>query len=74
MVNTYVTWPGDEYELSEADTIVSKHVGSVIIYKLTVIVLLLVILQNIFELVNGKYSFTEPDRRHITLATDSVVK
>ena len=43
---TYVTWPGNEYELSEDDTIVSKHVGSVIIYKLTVILLLLVILQN----------------------------
>ena len=43
---TYVTWRGNEYELSEDDTIVSKHVGSVIIYKLIVIVLLLVILQN----------------------------
>ena len=30
----------------EDDTVVSKHVGSVIIYKLIVIVLLLVILQN----------------------------
>ena len=44
--NTYVTWRGNEYELSEDDTIVSKHVGSVIIYKLIVTVLLLVILQN----------------------------
>ena len=44
--NAYVTWRGSEYELSEDDTIVSKHVGSVIIYKLIVIVLLLVILQN----------------------------
>ena len=43
---TYVTWQGNEYELSEDDTIVSKHVGSIIIYKLIVIVLLLVILQN----------------------------
>ena len=44
--NTYVTWRGNEYELTEDDTIVSKHVRSVIIYKLTVILLLLVILQN----------------------------
>ena len=45
--NSYVAWRGNEYELSEDDTIVSKHVGSVIIYKLIVIVLLLVILQNV---------------------------
>ena len=38
---TYVTWRGNEYELSEDDTIVSKHVSSVIIYKLIVTVLLL---------------------------------
>ena len=44
--NTYVIRRGNEYELPEDDTIVSKHVGSVIIYKLIVIVLLLVILQN----------------------------
>ena len=44
--NTYVTWRSNEYELSEDDTIVSKPVGSVIIYKLIVIVLLLVISQN----------------------------
>ena len=44
--NTYVTWRGNEYELPEDDTIVSKHVGSVIICKLIVGVLLLVILQN----------------------------
>ena len=25
---TYVTWRGTEYELSEDDTIVPKHVGS----------------------------------------------
>ena len=25
---TYVTWRGNEYELSENDTIVSKHVGA----------------------------------------------
>ena len=25
---TYVTWQGNEYELSEDDTIVSKHVGA----------------------------------------------
>ena len=43
---TYVTWRGKEYELSEDDTVVSKHVASVIIYKLIVIVLLLNILQN----------------------------
>ena len=42
-LNTYVTWRSNEYELSEDDTMGSKHVGSVIIYKLTVIVLLLVI-------------------------------
>jgi hypothetical protein len=24
---TYVTWQGNEYELSEDDTMVSKHVG-----------------------------------------------
>ena len=24
--NTYVNWPGNEYELSENDTTVSKHV------------------------------------------------
>ena len=35
----YVTWRGNEYELSEDDTIVSKRVGSLIIYKLIVIVL-----------------------------------
>ena len=44
--NTYVTWRGNEYELSEDDTTVSKHVGSVIIYKFNVTVLLMVILQN----------------------------
>ena len=49
--NTYVTWRGNEYEFPEEDKIVSKHVGSVIIYKLIVIVLLLVILQS-----NKKYS------------------
>jgi hypothetical protein len=43
---TYVTWRGNEYELSEDDTIVSKHVRSVIIYKLIVIVFLMAILQN----------------------------
>ena len=42
---TYVTLRGNEYEIPEDDTIVSKHVGSVIIYKLIVILLLLVILQ-----------------------------
>ena len=45
-LNTYITWRGNEYELPEDDTIVSKHVESAIIYKLIVIVLLLVILQN----------------------------
>ena len=35
--NTYVTWRGNEYELSDDDTIVSKHVGSVVICKLIVI-------------------------------------
>ena len=44
--NTYVAWRGNEYEHPEEDTIMSKHVGSVIIYELIVIVLLLVILQN----------------------------
>ena len=43
---SYVTWRGNEYELPEDDTIVSKHVGSVIIYILIVILFLLVILQN----------------------------
>ena len=42
----YVTWRANEYELPEDDTIVSKHVRSVVIYKLIVIVLLLLILQN----------------------------
>ena len=42
---TYVTWRGNEYELPEDDTIVSKYV-SVVICKLIVILLLLVILQN----------------------------
>ena len=27
-LNTYVTWRGNEYELSEEDTIVSKHVAA----------------------------------------------
>ena len=36
------------------NTIVSKHVGSVIIYKLIVIVLLLVILQNN---INSQYMY-----------------
>ena len=36
--NTCVTRQGNEYELSEDDTIVSKHVGSVTTYKLIVIV------------------------------------
>ena len=49
--NTYVTWRGNEYELPEDDMIVSKHVWSVTIYKLFVIVPLLVILQN-----NKKYT------------------
>ena len=35
---TYVTWRGNEYELSEKDMIVSKYVGSAVIYKLIVIV------------------------------------
>ena len=39
-LNTYVTWRGNEYEMSEDDAIASKHVGSVIIYKLTVNVFL----------------------------------
>ena len=52
---TYVTWRGNEYELSEDATIVSKHVGSVVVYKLIVIVLLLVILQNNK---NGQYIFS----------------
>ena len=39
---TYVTWRGNEYELSEDDTIVSEHVGSVIICKLIVILLVIV--------------------------------
>ena len=26
-VGTYVTWRGNEYELPEDDTVVSKHVG-----------------------------------------------
>jgi hypothetical protein len=26
--NTYITWRGNEYELPEDDTIVSKHVGA----------------------------------------------
>ena len=43
---SYVTWRGNEYELPEDETIVSKHVGSVIIQKLIVILFLLVILQN----------------------------
>ena len=55
--NTYVSWRGNEYELCEDDTIVSKHVGSVIIYKLFVIVLLLVILQkkNYIRFIRIKY-------------------
>ena len=44
--STYVTWRGKEYELSEDGTIVSKHVGSLIIYKLIGILLLLFVLQN----------------------------
>ena len=42
---TYVTWQGNEYELSEDDTSV-ETCRSVIIYKFIVIVLLLVDLQN----------------------------
>ena len=52
---TYVTWRGNGYELSEDDTIVSKHVGSVIIYKLIVIVLLLVILQKQHKNIHGTW-------------------
>ena len=44
--NIYVTWRGNEYEVPEDDTIVSKHIDSVIICKLILIALLLVILQN----------------------------
>ena len=44
--NICVTWWGSEYELSEDDTIVFETCRSVIIYKLIVIVLLLVILEN----------------------------
>ena len=36
----YHAWRENEYELPEGDTIVSKHVGSVVIYELIVIVLL----------------------------------
>ena len=43
---TYVTWRGNEYELPEDDTIVSKNVGAWKFNKFIVIVLLLVILQN----------------------------
>ena len=42
---TYVTWQGNECKLSEDDMTV-ETCRSVIIYKLIVIVLLLVILQN----------------------------
>ena len=61
---TYVTWRGNEYELSEDDMIVSKHVGNVIIYKLIVIVLLLVILPN-----NNKMHGTCVVLRHCYLKT-----
>ena len=43
---TYVTWRGNEYELSEDEHDSVETCRSVIIYKLIVIVLLLVILQN----------------------------
>ena len=59
--NTYVTWRGNEYELSEDDTRVSKHVGSVIIYKSIVIVLLLVILQNNKKM-HGTYIKNNPQK------------
>ena len=42
--NTCVTWQGIDYKLPEDDTIVSKHVGNVIICE--VIVRLLVTVQN----------------------------
>ena len=41
--NTCLTWRGTDYELSEDDTIVSKHLG---VWYLIVIVFLLVIAQN----------------------------
>ena len=44
--NTYVTWRGNEYELPEDDNDSVETCRSVIIYKLIVIVLLLVILQD----------------------------
>ena len=44
--NTYVTWRGNEYELPEDEHYSVKTRRSVIIYKLIVIVLLLVSLQN----------------------------
>ena len=54
---TYVTWRGNEYELSEDDTIVSKYVGGVIIYKLIVTVLLLIILPN-NKIIHADISFS----------------
>jgi hypothetical protein len=45
--NTYVTWRGNEYELSEDEHDSVETCSSVIIYKLIVIVLLLIILQNL---------------------------
>ena len=44
--NTYVTWRGDENELSEDEHDSVETCRSVIIYKLIVIVVLFVILQN----------------------------
>ena len=44
--NTYVTWRGNEYELSEDEHDSVETCSNVIIYKLIVTVLLLVILQN----------------------------
>ena len=44
--NTYVTWRGNEYELSEDEHDSVETCRSVIIYKLIVIVLLLAIVQN----------------------------
>jgi hypothetical protein len=77
--NTCVTWRGNEYGLSEDDMKVSKHVGSVIICELLVIVLLLVISTKLNKITNKRIhcnlqSQWETDSRGKNTATDNALK
>ena len=54
--NTYVTWRGNEYELSEDEHDSVETCSSVIIYKLIEIVVLLFILQHKIPVVHLPFS------------------